>query len=145
MPRGCILRSFRVGGAGDARYRGISLPEQSRAMSTLNLLIFLFPLAYSPGPGNLFFAALGARAGWRAAWPAFAGYHAATFLAAVATGAGLLALAGPLAMGWLRYAGAAYMLWLARALWRAGAPQAAMAPRARATDGAALLALNPKA
>lgn len=114
-------------------------------MSTLNLLIFLFPLAYSPGPGNLFFAAIGARAGWRAAGPAFAGYHAATFLAALATGAGLLALAGPMTIDGLRYAGAAYMLWLARALWRAGAPQASMATRARATDGAALLALNPKA
>jgi len=29
------------------------------------LLVFLFPLAYSPGPGNIFFATNGARFGFR--------------------------------------------------------------------------------
>ncbi len=32
----------------------------------LLLLVFLFPLAWSPGPGNTFFAALGASRGTRA-------------------------------------------------------------------------------
>jgi threonine/homoserine/homoserine lactone efflux protein len=115
-------------------------------MSTLTLLIFLFPLAYSPGPGNLFFAALGARSGWHGVWPAFCGYHAATFLAALATGAGLMVLAGPKLMHALGLAGSAYMLWLALKLWRAGDPNAESAPpKATVTDGAALLLLNPKA
>jgi threonine/homoserine/homoserine lactone efflux protein len=33
------------------------------------LLLFLLPLAYSPGPGNLFFAATGARFGLAATAP----------------------------------------------------------------------------
>jgi threonine/homoserine/homoserine lactone efflux protein len=115
-------------------------------MSTLTLLLFLFPLAYSPGPGNLFFAALGAGAGWRAVLPAFWGYHVATLLAALATGAGLMVLAGPEMMRTLGLAGSAYMLWLALKLWRAGAANPSAPPaRASMLDGVALLALNPKA
>ena len=45
----------------------------------LALLIFLFPLAYSPGPGNTLFAANGAVFGFRATLPASAGYHLATW------------------------------------------------------------------
>lgn len=115
-------------------------------MSTVTLLIFLFPLAYSPGPGNLFFAAIGARSGWRAALPAFWGYHLATLAAALATGAGLLLLAGPEVMRMLGLLGSGYMLWLALKLWRAGATDMqATPPKASILDGAALLILNPKA
>jgi len=42
---------------------------------TLALVLFLFPLAYSPGPGNMFFAAIGGRFGLRASVPATIGYH----------------------------------------------------------------------
>jgi threonine/homoserine/homoserine lactone efflux protein len=42
------------------------------------LVLFLIPLAFSPGPGNLFFAALSARFGARATVPALVGYHVAT-------------------------------------------------------------------
>ncbi len=56
------------------------------------LLIFLFPLAYSPGPGNIFFAALGARYGSRASLAANLGYHLATFVVSFAIGViGLIA------------------------------------------------------
>ena len=44
----------------------------------LALLAFLFPLAYSPGPGNMFFAAIGARFGLRSTLAATAGYHITT-------------------------------------------------------------------
>lgn len=54
----------------------------------LPLIIFLFPLAYSPGPGNLSFAANGARFGLRATIPASLGYHVATFVVSVAIGYG---------------------------------------------------------
>lgn len=55
---------------------------------TLALLIFLFPLAWSPGPGNMFFAANGARFGLVATLPANAGYHLATWLVTLAIGLG---------------------------------------------------------
>ena len=42
------------------------------------LLVFLFPLAFSPGPGNMLFAANGARFGIRATFWASMGYHIAT-------------------------------------------------------------------
>jgi len=58
--------------------------------TTLSLLLFLFPLAYSPGPGNLFFAANGARFGFRATIPASPGYHTATWLVTAAIGFGFL-------------------------------------------------------
>ncbi len=43
------------------------------------LLVFLFPLACSPGPGNMFFAANGAWFGFGATIPASLGYHIATW------------------------------------------------------------------
>ena len=36
---------------------------------TIALIIFLFPLAYSPGPGNMFFATNGARFGFATTVP----------------------------------------------------------------------------
>lgn len=115
-------------------------------MTTVTLLLFLLPLAYSPGPGNLFFAAHGARFGVRRSLPALLGYHVATLAAALAVGAGLLLMTGPTMARLLLWAGTGYMLWLALRLWRASAmPKQTDAPRADMWDGAALLALNPKA
>ena len=54
----------------------------------LALVVFLFPLAYSPGPGNMFFAAIGARFGTRASFEASAGYHVATWIVTFAVGYG---------------------------------------------------------
>ena len=59
--------------------------------SILALLVFLFPLAYSPGPGNMFFAANGARFGLRATIPASIGYHLATWIVTAAIGFGFMA------------------------------------------------------
>lgn len=62
------------------------------------LLIFLIPLAYSPGPGNLTFAANGARFGVTGLIPALAGDHLATLavtvLLAQASGAALTGVPG---------------------------------------------------
>ena len=44
------------------------------------LIIFLFPLAFSPGPGNMFFAANGARFGFAKTLSANFGYHLATII-----------------------------------------------------------------
>jgi threonine/homoserine/homoserine lactone efflux protein len=115
---------------------------------TLPLLIFLFPLAYSPGPGNSFFAALGAQGGLRATIPASAGYHVATALVTLAMGLGfatLVARLGP-ALDLLRFAGAAWVLWIAWRMWSTPpAADTAEAQVAGFADGAILLALNPKA
>ncbi|MEZ5912195.1 MAG: LysE family transporter [Paracoccaceae bacterium] len=112
------------------------------------LLAFLFPLAYSPGPGNLFFAALGARLGFRAALPALMGYHIATLVVTLAAGLAFLGadarFAGLLPL--LRLPGAAYILWLAWRLWHADPAGATDAGgRSGIRDGAVLLLLNPKA
>ncbi|APG46104.1 LysE family translocator [Phaeobacter porticola] len=112
------------------------------------LLLFLFPLAYSPGPGNLFFAANGARFGFRATLPATLGYHIATAMVTLMIGSGLLAalISSPAVFQLLKWAGAGYMLWIAWGLWRAGGLRASVEARpARFRDGAVLLLLNPKA
>jgi threonine/homoserine/homoserine lactone efflux protein len=112
---------------------------------TLPLLLFLFPLAYSPGPGNSFFAALGARAGFAGTLPASLGYHAATALVTLAVGLGFAGLSDMVLVG-LRYAGAAWVFWIAWRMWSAPPARAGSAARvAGFWDGLALLVLNPKA
>ncbi|WP_347310394.1 LysE family translocator [Defluviimonas sp. SAOS-178_SWC] len=112
------------------------------------LLIFLLPLAYSPGPGNLFFAASGARFGFGATLAANLGYHMATWVVTVMIGlgfAGILAAGGAVATT-IRIAGSAYVFWLACSFLRAGLGAAAPMPRrAGFVGGSLLLILNPKA
>ncbi len=113
------------------------------------LLIFLFPLAYSPGPGNMVFAAMGARHGVRSTWRAGLGYHAATWLVTLAIGLGFdAALAeSPAIARAVQIVGALYVLWLAHGLWRAGtmAPSSRAAPVMGFGGGVVLLVFNPKA
>ena len=116
--------------------------------TTLALLLFLLPLAYSPGPGNMFFAAIGGRFGLRASVPATTGYHLATFVVTAAIGLGFSGLSrlSPMLLELLRYGGAAYVLWLAWGFLRAGTTTGtAEAREATALDGAILLLFNPKA
>lgn len=114
------------------------------------MIVFLFPLAYSPGPGNLFFAAIGARYGVGAAWSASAGYHVATVVLTAAVGLALLmgSEVGGRALAWLQPLGAAYVLWLAWRLFHAppvAADGMSAPPVAGFRSGALLLLLNPKA
>src|SRR5690349_12784973 len=115
---------------------------------TIALVIFLFPLAYSPGPGNLFFAANGARFELSATMPAMAGYHVATLLVTVAIGWGFAAAidAFPQLFIIVKGAGSAYVLYLAWKFLRAGIMGAGGEARpAGFLDGGLLLILNPKA
>jgi len=115
---------------------------------TVALILFLFPLAYSPGPGNMFFAAIGGRFGVRASAPASIGYHLATFVVTVAVGVGFAAVARVSSEVFeiMRYLGSAYVFWLAATFLRAGATaDGRTARRATMVDGAVLLLLNPKA
>lgn len=116
--------------------------------TTIALVVFLLPLAYSPGPGNLFFAANGARFGFRATVPANVGYHVATWIVTAAIGLGFIAAleAYPQIFIALKVAGSLYVLWLAWKLFRAGAlEEKATAKPATFKDGVILLILNPKA
>lgn len=112
------------------------------------LLAFLFPLAYSPGPGNMFFAALGARFGFAATLPANVGYHVATLVVTALAGVGLISAvdpASPLFSG-LKIAGSLYVLWLAWNMAQAGMATADVRNgKAGFFDGVLLLVLNPKA
>lgn len=115
---------------------------------TLGLIVFLFPLAYSPGPGNMFFAASGAAFGFRSTLAANLGYHIATWIVCLAIGLGFGSLAQliPNYFEIIRYAGAAYVFYLAGKLISAGVLKAkAQAKPASFWDGAILLLLNPKA
>lgn len=118
------------------------------------LLAFLFPLAYSPGPGNTFFAAIGASKGLRAAVPGLIGYHLATFVvtAAVGLGVGAAVLDHPAFMRVLGAAGSLYVLWLASTFLRSGVKKLEPGEHAEGPQekigfvaGAVVLLLNPKA
>ena len=112
------------------------------------LLLFLFPLAYSPGPGNMFFAAMGARSGVAATLPANAGYHAATLVVTGLVGAGFVAVLDPASTLFLllKTSGSIYVLWLAWKMATSGRTNAGGEERgAGFLDGVMLLVLNPKA
>ncbi|MBN9889241.1 LysE family translocator [Salipiger abyssi] len=118
------------------------------AEMVLSLIVFLLPLAYSPGPANMVFAATGARFGPRATIPMSLGYHLATWAVTLAIGLGFAGAVGqmPLLLKALRWAGALYVLYLAWRLARAGASSAkAISGLSGMRDGALLLLLNPKA
>ena len=118
------------------------------AATIIALILFLFPLAYSPGPGNMFFAANGARFGIRATLPANAGYHLATWIVATAIGLGALTAFAtyPQLFILLKLTGSAYVLWLAWTLFRSGgAGELGPARPAGFGTGVVLLLFNPKA
>ncbi len=121
------------------------------------LLVFLLPLAYSPGPGNTFFAVIGASSGFRAALKPLVGYHVATFAvtALVGVGLGVTLLTNPVVASTIAAIGAAYVLWLAIGFARSTRPvtshggepaaEAAATRRIGFWSGVLVLVLNPKA
>ena len=113
----------------------------------LALLAFLFPLAYSPGPGNLLFAANGARFGFRSTIPASTGYHLATVSVTFLLGIGFLKAVAmaPNVLATLHVAGALYVMWLASKLWHTEASGGTKAKPIGFLAGFVLLLLNPKA
>ena len=114
----------------------------------ITLALFLFPLAYSPGPGNMFFAANGARFGFRSTLPASIGYHVATWIVTVIVGFGFAAAIDQFQLIFftLKVAGSAYLFWIAWKLFMAGVlKDDELARPATFFDGVILLILNPKA
>ena len=116
--------------------------------TTILLILFLFPLAYSPGPGNMFFAANGARFGFKATIPANTGYHVATWLVTAAIGFGFLSVVDhfPNLFLYLKIAGSLYVLWIAWSIFNSGSTEDKNSAKPATTlDGVILLILNPKA
>jgi len=107
-------------------------------------------LNLTPGADVMFATASGLAGGPRAGAAAGVGVGAGGALHVALAAAGLSALiaAAPLALDAIRYAGAAYLLWLAVKSWRAGPPEPGTARRlapARAfRQGFLTNALNPK-
>jgi threonine/homoserine/homoserine lactone efflux protein len=115
---------------------------------TIALIIFLFPLAYSPGPGNMFFAVNGARFGFKKIIPANAGYHIATLIVTFLIGYGFSEIAEryPNFFQYVGYAGSFYVLYLAWLFFNAGKMDEKNGSESIGFwDGVILLILNPKA
>ncbi len=118
------------------------------AQSFIMLIIFLFPLAYSPGPGNMFFALNSARFGVAKTLTSSFGYHVATWIVTFVIGFiylnGLNAI--PQVLMPLKYIGSLYIMYIAYKLFNAGMPNADKeAKPPHFIDGVMLLVLNPKA
>jgi len=112
------------------------------------LILFLFPLAYSPGPGNMFFAANGAKFGFWSTMPANIGYHLATGVVTVIVGFGFSAALenNQSVFNSFKIVGSLYVLWIAWKLFNAGVLDGEeTAKPASFFDGIVLLLLNPKA
>lgn len=118
------------------------------------LVVFLFPLVFSPGPGNAFFAGIGASKGLRAAVPALAGSHVATFVVtgALGFGMGVTILNHPVVARALAAVGGLCVLWLAVPFIRSARSRSTTHPIAPPEQtrigfwpGAVVLLLDPKA
>jgi len=115
---------------------------------TLALLGFATVMTVTPGPNNIMVAASAANHGVRATWPHMFGitFGFATMLALVGLG-----LAGPFALSptlhlALKWIGAAWLLWLAWRIARAGAPgEGPSRPPLGFLGGALFQWVNPKA
>lgn len=118
------------------------------------LLVAFLPVALAlnllPGPDMLFCLAQGLRGGPRRAVAASAGISAGAMVHVTLAGLGLGAVvaAYPAAFGAIRWAGAAYLLWLAWRTWNAPAADipgaAAPRPWAAFRDGMLVNLSNPK-
>lgn len=119
-----------------------------------HLLLAFLPVALAlnllPGPDMMFCLAQGLRGGPRRAWAASAGIAAGAMVHVTLAGLGLGAAvaAYPAAFGAIRWAGAAYLLWLAWRTWTAPPAEptsaAARRPWAAFRDGMLVNLSNPK-
>ena len=96
----------------------------------------------------MFVASYGARFGFKSTIPANTGYHIATFAVTlfIGMGFGWISKEYPDVLGVIKYAGSAYVFYLAWCLARAGVTSDSTNSRhAGFWDGVVLLVLNPKA
>ena len=114
----------------------------------ITLLIFLFPLAFSPGPGNMFFAANGDRFEFKKTLPANFGYHLATIIITLLIGFGFGFFFSFIEnqYKYIKIIGAVYIVYLSYKFFRAEAYKETNKDLGCTfTDGVVLLIFNPKA
>ena len=114
----------------------------------LALLVFLFPLAFSPGPGNMFFAANGAKFGFVDTLSANFGYHLATILITFFIGLGFSLIFSFIKnqYQYIQILGSLYVIYLAYKFYKAGTyNENAKNLNCTFMDGVVLLLFNPKA
>ncbi len=114
----------------------------------IKMIIFLFPLAYSPGPGNIFFAINGAKFGFKKTIAANTGYHIATWIVTFLIGFGFVKAAAinNNFLSVIKYLGSAYIMYLAYKLFTSETTENNIkAKYIGFYDGIILLVLNPKA
>lgn len=114
----------------------------------LLLATYAFVMSITPGPNNIMLAASGLRFGFWPTLPHMMGITAGFALLMIVAGLGIGALvtAEPRLHLVLKIAGAAYLLYLAWKLWRAGAPGEATGAKPLGFFGAAAFQfVNPKA
>ena len=114
----------------------------------LALLVFLFPLAFSPGPGNMFFAANGAKFGFVDTLSANFGYHLATILITFFIGLGFSLFFSFIKnqYQYIQILGSLYVIYLAYKFYKAGTyNENAKNLNCTFMDGVVLLLFNPKA
>jgi threonine/homoserine/homoserine lactone efflux protein len=113
------------------------------------LILFAFAGSFTPGPNTMMVTASGTTFGLSRTWPHIWGVTIgfALMIGAFGVGLGQIFLAYPAAHWWLRIVGAAYLLYLAFRLARAGDPKAADDARKPLTfmEAALFQWLNPKA
>ena len=112
------------------------------------LIIFLFPLAFSPGPGNMFFAANGARFGFAKTLSANFGYHLATIIVTFLIGFGFNIFFSFIndQYQYIQIIGSLYVIYLAYKFFK-GSTYENNNQNLKCTfvDGVILLVFNPKA
>jgi threonine/homoserine/homoserine lactone efflux protein len=103
-------------------------------------------LAVTPGPGMLYIATRTLAEGRRAGFASVAGVALGNFAnaALAALGLGALLALWPQALTLLRWAGAAYLAWLALQTWRLGGGAAPTADAGTLRQGFWVALLNPK-
>ena len=114
----------------------------------LALLVFLFPLAFSPGPGNMFFAANGAKFGFVDTLSANFGYHLATILITFFIGLGFSLFFSFIKnqYQYIQILGSLYVIYLAYKFYKAGTyNENTKNLNCTFMDGVVLLLFNPKA
>lgn len=118
------------------------------AFLLLPLVLFALVTSITPGPNNILLTASGANFGFRRTLPHMLGIGAGflSLIFAAGLGLGAVILASPLLHQALKLVGAAYLLWLAWQLARAGAVESSARARPMRFHEAALFQyVNPKA
>ena len=110
------------------------------------MMTYCLVMSSTPGPNNMMLTASGANFGYRGSLPQILGINVGGFVQTFVTclGLGALFVAYPVLHTTLRFAGAAYMLWLAWQLTGGAVSDAQLARPVSFVQGALFQAVNPK-